>query len=212
MKELFDASFSPVNIIASGMLLFTLVYWLTVIIGLLDLNFFDFDVDLHAEVDISTEVDVDTHVSISWFNYVLSFFNIGKVPFMVFLSFFALSLWVISVMANHYLGNTSFLLSLALFVPNFFVSLFAAKFLTIPFIKIFTEMDKEAKSGQLIGREGKAVTDITSDKYGQVSVLVNRAPAILNAVCMKGLEIERDDTILVIDYIEEKRCYLVEPS
>jgi len=216
MKEVFDLSFSLVNLIPSALLVFILIYWLSVIVGVIDLNFFDIDVDVHADFDVDAgHVDAlaaDTQISVGWLNAVLAFFNLGYVPFMVFLSFVILPMWLISVVLNYYIGNNSFLIGLVLLIPNFIFSLFIAKFATIPFIKIFKKLDNEMKTNEnLIGKTCEVVLPVSSKKIGQVEVMHNNSPIRLNAITVAGVELLKGETALVIDYLEDKQVYLVEP-
>ena len=104
MVEIFEATFSYVNIIPTGFLVFTLIYWFSVLIGMLDMNFLDFHVDKEVDIDVDADMeidvehefsvdkdisidkdvsidkDLDTELDVSWLNAVLSFFNLGKSP------------------------------------------------------------------------------------------------------------------------------------
>ncbi|RMG67737.1 MAG: hypothetical protein D6722_12680, partial [Bacteroidetes bacterium] len=108
MTELYELSISPPNLPYTILLGLMVVYWLTVIIGAIDLDFLDFDVDVDTDVDVDAEVDTEVEVDgeadgaggvsgAGWFLTTASFFNLGSVPFMIFMSFLCLSLWVGSV-------------------------------------------------------------------------------------------------------------------
>ena len=93
MKEIIEAAFSPVNIIPTILLLFVLFYWIIVIVGVINMDFLDVDVDMDADIDldvdvdadidVDTDMDIDAHTdidpgaSISWLNHVLVFFGLG---------------------------------------------------------------------------------------------------------------------------------------
>ncbi len=68
MREIFEVSFSTINIIPTILLIFVI--------------------------------------------QSLAFFNVGKVPLMLLLSFIAIPLWFISLTVNYYLQNTSVIISL----------------------------------------------------------------------------------------------------
>lgn len=213
MTELFNATFSAVNIIPAIFLTFVLFYWLMVIFGALDISAFDFDVEVEAEVefDADAEADATSEVSISWFNNVLSFFNIDKIPLMVFLTFWAIPLWVISVMINHLLGNESFLLSLLFLVPNLIASLLIAKPLTMPFVKIFGALNDNSESPQdLFGQIGKVIIGASESKMGQGDVLIDGSNYRLNIKTKKG-SIQKGQQIMVINHDKEGGFYIVEP-
>ncbi len=227
MKELFDATFSYINIIPTILLMFTLLYGIVVIIGLADMKSIDIDVDadldvdvdadIHVDADVDADTDIHTHVDagghghISWLGEVLTFFNVGQVPFMIVLSFVALPMWVISLLTNYYLGISSFLLATLLLIPNFIVSLFIAKFLTAPFAKFFAQMDGDKTTAEtLLGQIGSVVITVKPDKIGQVELSYEGAKHRIYATCNKGV-INENEKVLIIDYIKDKKYYLCAP-
>ena len=222
MKELFNAAISLPNILPTALLGLVLLYWLTVVVGALDFDFLDFDVDTDVDTDVDVDVDVNpavdsdvsinSEVSFSWLNSILVFFNIGKVPFMLFLTTLVLPLWVVSVMTNHYVGIDSFLGGLIVLVPAFFVSLFLAKFLTLPFVKLFEHMQKEdSESKTAIGKICVVSTLITEKKIGQAQIATSGSPLLLNVITSAGHELKSGDTALVIEYLKDRNLYLVAP-
>lgn len=219
MKELLDASLSTPSIVPTILLMLVLLYWLSSMIGLIDLSFLDFDLeadkDFHLEVDKEFEFsgqEADNTFSIAWLNSVLSFFNLGHVPFMVFMSFLVLPLWIISLLGNYFLGNTSIIIGVLLLLPNLLISLFIAKILTTPFVKIFAALNKEDNSQQVIlGKVCTLMIAANDEAIGQASVKINGAPLMLNVKTTKGTSLEKGKTALIIDYHPESKSYLIEP-
>lgn len=210
MLELFHTTFSPVNIIPAVILTFVMCYWLLVIFGALDINSFDVDVDLDADLDIDADGGT-SEFSVSWLNNVLSFFNIDKIPLMIFLTFTAIPLWAISVMVNYILGNESFVLSLLLLIPEFILSVLIAKPLTIPFVKIFSKLNEPTEqNADLLGRIGKVVIGATDVKMGQADVNIDGSSYRLNIKTKNG-KITRGESLLVVNYSELGKYYIVEP-
>lgn len=205
MTELLRAAVLPPNLVATGLLVFVLLYWLTVIIGLLD--FKTADLHLHAEAGHLPYGGADS----DWLNGALAFFNLGRIPLMVFLSFVALPLWAGSILANYYTGNTSLLLGLAFLGPLLLGSLFVAKVLTLPFVKLFTALEKDHDGGaQALGKVCTVLLPATPERLGQASVRIDGAPLMLNVRALSG-PIAKGETALVIDYDAQRRCYLIEP-
>ena len=215
MIELFHAAFSGVNFIPTLLLVFVLFYWMLVIFGALDISSFDMDIDIDVDTDLDFDADVEadgtSEVSVSWINNVLAFFNIDKIPLMVFLTFLILPMWVISVMTNHILGNTSIILAILFLIPNFIVSLIIAKPLTIPFVKMFRFLDKDAGASQeLLGAIGKVVINADSNKMGQGDVIISGSNYRINIKTKRGF-IKKGQKMLVVNYIKEAHYYIVEP-
>ena len=87
MKELIENAFTGVNIIPTVLLILSLIYWLTVIIGIIDLDFFDFDLN----------IDGDLGNSMEGFQSILAFFNLKEIPIMVLASLISLVFWILSM-------------------------------------------------------------------------------------------------------------------
>ena len=216
MLELFNATFSAVNIIPAIFLTFVVFYWLLVILGALDVSSFDFDFEIDVDLDVDADVDIDadggtSDVSVVWLNNLLSFFNIDKLPLMIFFTLWAVPLWVISVLTNRFLGNESFLFSLVLLAPILVVSLLIAKPLTVPFVRLFSKLeDGGVKQMNLLGKVGRVVVSASDTKMGQADVGLDGASYRLNIKTREG-SIKRGQSLLVVNYVEDGQYYVVEP-
>ncbi len=222
MQELFNAAFSAVNFFPTLLLLVIIVYWLSVIIGALDLDFLNIDFDADVEVDADLDVDVDAEGEVSTetstegvlvsLNSILAFFNLGKVPFMILMSFFILPLWMISIMSNHLLLNESFLFSLLLLIPNIIVSLLVSKVLTTPFAMLYTRMSKNKEDGfEYSGKMCTIIIPANHARIGQAEIHHNGNTFRINVLTHEGVALDKGQSGLIINYIENKKCYLVEP-
>ncbi|WP_400190449.1 hypothetical protein [Hymenobacter sp. B81] len=211
MTELLHAAASPPNLLATGLLIFVLLYWLTVMVGLLDFKTLDLHVSPDADLGPDAHGPHHAHMGVDWINNALAFFNLGRVPLMVFLSFVALPLWVGSILVNYYLGNHSLLLGLVLAVPLFIGSLLVAKVLTLPFVKLFASLEKD-QAGSLnpVGKVCTVLLPTSRQHLGQASIRAEGAALTLNVRAASG-ELRKGDTALVIDYDAARRCYLIEP-
>lgn len=205
MSELLDAAVSPANIIITALAVFILIYWLTVIFGLLDLDFFDFDVDIDADAEVDG-------VSVTWLNSALAFFNLGQIPFMIFMTFLIIPAWAIAILVNHTLGISSFLMGSFVLIGVLFLSLFIAKILTTPFIKVFGKLNSaNSQDKVLIGKICTVTIMAKANKTGQATVDSGGAPYLLNVITPDGIEMEKGDSGLVLEYLEDKNVYLIEP-
>jgi hypothetical protein len=215
MTELLHAAVSPPNLAPTALLVFVLLYWLTVIVGVLDLKSVNLDVDTHHEAHLGHHAAVGHPEvpGISWLNHALAFFNLGRVPLMVFLSFVALAWWVSSILLNYYLHNESGMVGVVLLVPLLLGSLLLAKFLTLPFVHLFAAMEKAHDSGaQPLGKVCTVLLPTTAYRLGQASVQPQKgAPLMLNVrAASPTAELRKGDTALVIDFDAEHQCYLIE--
>jgi len=210
MTELLRAAVLPPNLLPTGLLVFVLLYWLTVIVGLLDMKSLDLSIDDHGHFHHDSNPGHDA-MGTGWLSGALAFFNLGRIPLMVFLSFVFLPLWVSSMLLNYYSGNTSLLLGLGFALPLFVGSLFVAKFLTLPFVKLFDALEKNHDAGAtVIGKVCTVLLPATPEHLGQASIRINGAPLMLN-VKSTAVPIAKGETALVIDFDAQRRCYLIEP-
>lgn len=211
MQELIDVSFQGANVIPTALLIFCVMYWFVVMLGAIDMDFFDIEVDIDADGP-DLDVDADTEISVGWLNSVLIFFNLPHIPLMIFVSFMALPMWVISVQLNSLMGNTSLLLGIVFLIPNLLVSLFIAKFLTIPFVKLFSKLNTEGETTTtMIGKICRVVLTLNSDSVGQVEVNVDGSNYRISAKTTDDKVMKKGEEGLVIEYHENGKYYVVEP-
>ena len=208
MTELLQAAVLPPNLVATGLLVVVLLYWLTVIVGLLDFKTADLHLgghlEMHADGAHLPSGDSD------WLNGALAFFNLGRIPLMVFVSFVVLPLWVGSILTNYYTGNTSLLRGLVFLLPLLVGSILLAKFLTLPFVKLFAALEKNHDGGAVaLGKVCTVLLPATTEHLGQASVHIDGAPLMLNVRALSGA-LAKGETALVIDYDAQRRCYLIE--
>ena len=64
MDQLLDAALSAVNIPFTVLFVLVLLYWITVIIGLLDIDSLDVDVHADADFDFDADLDVDADIDV----------------------------------------------------------------------------------------------------------------------------------------------------
>ncbi|UII27220.1 DUF1449 family protein [Fulvivirga maritima] len=208
MGELLEVAVNPANIIITALSIFIVIYWITVIIGIFDIDVFDFDMDVDVDADADVEVEGS---SVIWLNSLLSFFNLGKIPFMIFLSFWIIPTWLLCININYFIGNSSFLIGLFVLFGSLFVGLFITKILTYPFVKLYQKLEKENEYDSIIGKICAITIAATESKTGQAQVKTNGAPHILSVRTIKGIEMQKGDTGLVLEHNQDLNLYLIEP-
>lgn len=200
MKELIDFAFSGANLIPTVLLIFTVAYWLIVIIGVIGVDALDVDVDLDVDMDVDGLASV------------LAFFNLGDLPLMIFITFYALPLWVITLVINDLMGISSFFTGLIVLLPAMVGCLFIAKFLTIPFALFYRKIRMETEAVEdLVGKICVAKLPITTDRKSQAEIKVNGTSVLIHAKTRDGHRVEKGETALVIDYEQASNMYYVEP-
>ncbi len=219
--ELLSANFNLVNFPYTLMLIVTVLYWLSVIIGAMDISVLEFDVGLDADADLDGDMDTDISadgdadadadgdVSGGWRTF-LHYFNVGEVPLTILLSILSLSMWAFGVMGNYYLNRgNSVLLALMFWVPNLIISLHIAKICTIPFKALFRSLDCDSEQHQdLIGKTCIITSRIANAKRGQAEVKAKGAPLLLS-VRTDGEELKKGDEAVVLESKRDKGVYII---
>ena len=206
MWEVLAAALAAVNLPYTVLLGLILLYWLTVIVGVLDLDLFNVEVEADVDADMEAEVPGLGGVGLA----VLRFFHVGTIPLMLLLSFFALSLWVFSLLANHYLRNQSLLVASVLVVPNVIVSLFVTKCVTLPFRALFRTLHHErAVLPEVIGHVCMVKTSKVDAASGQAEMASNGAPLLLNVRTVGGEVLSKGEEALIVQFNEDNNTYIV---
>jgi len=247
VNEFLKACVAWVNLPYTVMLTVVGLYWLTVLMGIFDIDLFgggpdaggevDADVDLHLEgagdgdadihVDGDGDADGDSDTDAdgdadgdsdlhahggSMIGSIPKILNIGDVPITIFLSFFILSAWAISITANHYLGNDSFLISLLMAIPNVIASLIVAKIASFPFGALFSALGKGGeKHKSLIGEICVISSSKADSECGQALVETPGAPHLLNVRTREGIALKEGEKALIILHEHEKGVYIIRP-
>lgn len=157
MQELINNAFSGVNIIPTMFLVVILIYWLSVIFGILDLDLLDFDIDF------------DTGDGGDAAQSILAFLNLKEVPIMVVLSILSLFFWVASMFLCKTVENPGGLINALLMIPLFILCVLFTKIITNPLKGIFRRVNLEATEleGVNIGETVVLISEIKDGRIGQ---------------------------------------------
>jgi hypothetical protein len=220
MTELLEVSFAGTNAGPTALLLVVLAYWLLVLVGALGLDLFD--VDLHMDADVGGDIDVDGDIDLdvgepgafasflSLGVVVLRFLNIGRVPLMVWLSMFALSLWLLTMALDKPEYHAALLQDLFILLRNGVIALACAKIMTQPLRGKFDPVEAPTVR-ELVGRECTVVTPTISEQSGQVRCATEAAPLLLNART-RGEPLAKGDRAVIVEIDLAQGIYFVEKA
>ncbi len=217
MSDLFQAMLAPSVVIYTIFLGVATLYWITVFIGLLDLDFLDFDLDADFEADLDLEVDADVDVDselegtgTAWWAQALSFFNLGKVPFMVFFSFLALFMWAGALLAYDFWGSTLPWLGWIILVPNLLIALFATKIVSFPVAKLFNLVKHENSSQKdLVGKIATLTMAAHPGSLSQAEITFDDNHFLLNVESSDEEILSRGSKVLLVEYRAESDRFLI---
>jgi hypothetical protein len=220
MAEFITAAFAMPNVLFTALLLVCGLYWIMVILGVLDVDMFHIDL-ADGGFDPGVDVDADVDVGLDFHGFepgivhsILHFFYLGEVPTMLLVSIMVLSLWTFSMLGNYYLNpEGSGAMTMAILVGDFAVSTLVLRFVALPLRKLYTLLNKDYNApGDVVGKTCKVVTThVTSEKMGQVEVPTKGAPILLNALARDKHVFQKGEAAVVVKREDDKGIYLIAP-
>ncbi|MFP6668243.1 MAG: hypothetical protein VB876_13070 [Pirellulales bacterium] len=195
MIELYETAFSAVNTPYTLLLILVVVYWMLVIVGLVNIDVFDFDLDADVGIDGDLDADIGDISGAGGFS-MLGFLNLGEVPIMFYVSIVSLLMWVTSIRVNELFnpeGNAWFAAALA--VPNFVAALTITKFLLEP-IKYYKR--HRPPTSTLVGKVCVVKSLEVTEEFGRCEVANDSAPIIVNARTENGEVLKQGDAALIV--------------
>lgn len=210
MNEIFTLATHPVNLPYTALLCLILVYWVTVILGVLDFDFLDVEVEAEVDMDIDIDADTDVQVGVGGFAGFLTFLHIGKVPFMLFMSILAISLWVTAMIISALILPAGGVYFLTWLLPILITGLAMTKILTYPFKRVHSKLNQLAtRSRDLIGKTCTIVTGAGPSGYGQAEITHDSQHFLLTVFADGDHNLQKGTPSLIIGYDSEKEAYEV---
>ncbi len=225
MTEFLEMCVAGTNIAPSALLGIVLMYWLFVLTGVLGLDLFDFDLDMDADVggDVGGDIDVDGDVDIDMGSgpgplasflsvgvVVLRFLNIGRVPLMVWISVFTISLWSLMMFLDKSANHETLGRDLLILLRNAAIAVACAKVLTQP-LRGKLDPVEASRARDLVGRVCAVVTPRVTEDSGQVRCATEAAPLLLNART-KGEPLAKGDQAVIVEIDLSQGIYFVEKA
>ena len=212
MAELMTLALLPINLVFTLLLLMVILYWIIVILGVLDVDLFQIDM---SDIDGKLDMDMDAQgvgPSLSW--SVLHFFHVGEVPIMVLVSLLILSLWAGSVLGNYYYNPESDSgRALGILIVNVGIGLLVVKTLGAPlrpFYAMFTR-DYNAPKRVMGSLCQITTTQVTSSDMGQAEVKTKGAPILLNVLSKQDHRFAKGDEAVIVGKDKESGIHYIVP-
>lgn len=203
MRELINNALNGINIIPTVLLCLVLLYWINVIIGLIDLDLLDFDID----------VDLDAGNDLSGFYALLAFLNVKELPFMLVFSVIVLNFWVLSMLIYLLPIVQGGFLNVLLMIGAIFISLLITKIVTTPLKGLFKKVHKEEESQMeeaVLGHMAVLLCDIKDDRLGQAEIKRDGASILINVKAEDEKDsFNKGEEVFIIKKDGEKDLYYV---
>ena len=206
MKEILELAISPQVLPLTILLVPVALYWLLNVLGAVDLEFLDVDIDTDGP---DGDDGGDTGGVLQ---SALRIVNAKDVPVIVVLSFLVILLWACAMLGNLWFnpGQTGLIGGIVVVVA--LVSAVILTRLTIaplkPVFRLLRTADE--KHVPVIGRTGIVRTAMVDDRSGQVEVENAGAPLYLNVRLTAGsLPLPRNSEVIVISHDANSGIYTV---
>jgi hypothetical protein len=201
MKTLLIESVRWVNLPYTALIGAMGMYWITVILGLLDIEIFDFEID----VDVDAEFGVGS---------VFEVLNVGSVPFSIWLTIFAFQMWLYSLIYNLLLdeitrsnlsGLLRFVTCAIICIP---IAAVVTKLATNPLNKIFEV--KTVRKNEFVNQECIVTSSQVDEEFGTGEIRIGGVPQLIDirARPTDGT-LKRDDKALIYEYDKERDVFYV---
>ena len=238
MQEFLNIIHSMPTVVYTVLMGIMALYWVTVIMGAVDIDLFDLDADLDADMDLDLDadvdvdvdvdldtdldVDVDTDVDVDGVQgsagvivSLLSALGLIGIPLTISLSIFVLFNWALTFLIAYSLGAATEPLSTLFGVGVMGASLVASTLLTSiaarPLRPLFRSK-AGAKAGRaLVGMTVKVTSGSVTDTFGRAEGTLEDATINFSIRCETENSLSKGDEALVIGYDEDAHIYFVEP-
>lgn len=195
MYEVFKAAITGFNLIPSLFLLLMILYWLTMMTGLLHDHSFDADGD--ADFDADGE---------GFFQGILVFFKIGEIPVALLLSFITL-FWWLGANITTLLFKFGVVMTGIMLIPELIVAYLLTMITLSPFRKFFKELKSAEKDTPIENKLCKLVTNLEPGRIGQASITTAGAPILINVRSSDGAPMKIGDDAVVVVKDEKSDIY-----
>jgi Protein of unknown function (DUF1449) len=195
------------SVIFTGLLGLAMIYWLSVIIGALDIDLLSPDTD-H---DVGDAGGV-AHAS----SGLLNFISVGKVPVTIIFTVFSLLSWFMSMTGDAFLRTPmsayigEFLYGCAIFPCVVILAFILTGFLVRPLRGIFHAVSEHGETA-LEGKMVRITSRNVSPTFGTATMDNAGAGILMNVICRDGVTLKRDDMAVVVEFDAQKQQYLVAP-
>jgi len=224
MEEFLATALSMPTLAFTGLLGLVVLYWLSVMLGALDLEVLDFDlgadgadgaVDGALEGGAEGAMEADLEVGdVGGLAGVLSALGLRHAPLTVVLSLLVLFGWLGTFFGSRYLAPVlplgGFLSALVVTLAALALATPLTSLLTRPMAPLF-RVRAARGNRDLVGQVVKIRTGNVDARFGQAELKDGRSDMILHVRCADPEALARGDEALIVDWDEERQAFEVEP-
>jgi len=222
MQEFLHSILSFPTSMFPGVLGLVVLYWLTVLLGVLDLDVLDFDLDVDAGADggfdgaDSGDLDADAEQP-GGLAGLIHALGLAGVPLTISGSVMALVAWMVSNLLMRGVEMLlpkavgSFLVGIPVAVVALAGGVFVASRAVKPLRPLFATQHAALRA-HFVGKICTVTTLKVTDRYGQAEIEDGGAGQLVQVRCLEDHGLSRGDTALIFDYDADEEVYHVAPA
>ncbi len=193
--SLLRLSVSGANAIPSFFMILVLIYWVTVILGIFNVDGLDIEVDVEAD-GFATDL--------------LLFLKIGDIPVSIYGTILFTLFWTFSILISIVTNSWGGIPNIIGMIPCFVGSALITRIVTIPLKKILHGINgNDALSKEIVGSTGVLKFDLDDGEMSQV--VIDKGSFLVNCQGKEGMKLPAGASVKVLSKIEEENVYIIEP-
>ena len=195
------------TIIFTLLFFFCLIYWVIAALGLIDLDFLDFDFD--GDIDAVDSMEAQNSIA----GLVLKL-GLHGVPLIVSLSILSITGWLLSFYISFYAFSLipgkflEFLIGIPILIIAFLCALFVTRLCLKPIRKFLSKLEVD-ETKYITGQTLVVRSGIVNNKTGQAILNDGGAGIILNVRTKGDLEFKKGDEVVVLEELSNDNTYRV---
>ncbi len=195
------------TIIFTLLFFFCLIYWVVAALGMIDLDFLDFDFD--GDIDVVDSMEAQNSIA----GLVLKL-GLHGVPLIVSLSILSITGWLLSFYISFYAFSVipgkllEFLAGIPILIAAFLGALFLTKICLKPIRKFLSKLEVD-ETKYIIGQTLVVRSGMVTNTTGQAIMNDGGAGIILNVRTKGELEFKKGDQVVVIEALTGDSIYRV---
>lgn len=199
------------TVVFSAFLVLCLFYWLFAVLGLVDLDFLDFDI---PNVDGASNLDAEGLNNLNVMSGLLLKFGLNGVPFTIAFSFLVFIAWIISFLLTYYLysfipdGWIEWLVGLPLLIVVTLVSAIITGKVIKPLKPFFMAANQEIEK-TLLGQTVIIRTARADPTFGEAKYEDGGAGLIVKVRTCDGEQFKRGDKVVLLEHLVEQNAYKI---
>lgn len=184
------------------------LYWLSAVLGVIDIDSLDFD---GLETDIALESNVS---SVNALAGIMLKFGLKGIPVTIIVSFLALFSWLASYYGVHYLnplvpaGLLTFLLNIGILIAAFWLAVLLTSLLIKLIRPLFQKIEQRTYK-HILGKTANVRSSVVNEHAGEAFLHDGGAGLILKVRTYKGATFTKGDKVVLLDYLANDNIYLV---